>query len=261
MKVLLLGVTGRVGSRLLPALLKHGHSVIALVRSESKLSPDVKTHLASTVVGSGADSNAIKSAILSHECDAVVNSAGLTSLTPLGKQGDLLKIFTAIVDAAVAVAAERGSPLRCWFLNGWSILDSPSKGNQIIDYVPLYPEHQKTYKLIKDKDPKKEIAWSLFCASNMPPRSDKITFPPPDTCSADNLIASADSPPALNSKWRGIPLLGATLNLAIQAGDYYAPLEDCVDFIAADLEKGLASEYVGHRVGVKVKSKEKNAAK
>jgi hypothetical protein len=205
MKVLLLGATGRVGSRLLPALLKHGHSVVALVRSESKLGPDIKSRLAATVVGSGTDKDTLKSTILSYGCDAVVNSAGLAALTAFGKQGELLKIFTAIADAAVAVATERcGQPLRCWFLSGWSILDAPVPPHLIIDYVPLYPEHTKTYLLIKDKDPHKEIAWSLFCANNMPPRSEAVVYPPPGNCTADNLVGGADAPPAWSQKWKGV---------------------------------------------------------
>ena len=32
-------------------------------------------------------------------------------------------------------------------------------------------------------------------------------------------------------------------------------MEDCVDFIAADLEQGLDSEWIGRRVSVKEKEK------
>lgn len=257
MKVLLLGATGRVGSRLLPALLKHGHRVVVLVRPSSKLPPDATARLDSVVVApSGADAGVIKSAILDHNCDAVVNSAGLASLLPFGKKGELTTIFTAIVQGVVAASAERGGPpLRCWFLSGWSVLDSPRPPYLIMDYVPLYPEHGKTYKIIKDMNPETQIAWSLFCASNMPPRFETAAIPPPDECTCESLSVAADAPPAMNSKWRSIPLLGTFLNIAMQAGDYYAPLEDCVDFIATDLEQGLASQFVGKRVGVKVKAK------
>ena len=37
--------------------------------------------------------------------------------------------------------------------------------------------------------------------------------------------------------------------------NYATPLEECVDFMAADLEKGLESEFMGKRVSVKVKAK------
>lgn len=40
-----------------------------------------------------------------------------------------------------------------------------------------------------------------------------------------------------------------------QAQDYFATLENIVDVIASDLEKGLDSEYVGKRVSVKEKSR------
>lgn len=41
----------------------------------------------------------------------------------------------------------------------------------------------------------------------------------------------------------------------MNAPAYGTPLEDCADFLAADLEKGLESEWIGKRLGVKVKAK------
>lgn len=52
-----------------------------------------------------------------------------------------------------------------------------------------------------------------------------------------------------------MPLIGNYLNVMAQAQGYVAVLENCVDFIARDLEEGLASELVGKRVGVKEKGK------
>jgi hypothetical protein len=54
---------------------------------------------------------------------------------------------------------------------------------------------------------------------------------------------------------KGIPLVGTFLNILSNMPGYGTPLEDCVDFIAADLEKGLKSEWIGKRVSVKVKPK------
>jgi hypothetical protein len=45
------------------------------------------------------------------------------------------------------------------------------------------------------------------------------------------------------------------LNVVAQVQRYFSPLEDCVDFIADDLRLGLGSQWVGRRVGVKVKEK------
>jgi hypothetical protein len=97
------------------------------------------------------------------------------------------------------------------------------------------------------------MAWSLFCASNMQPRTVAVDYSPQPGISTDTLIARAERPVAWSDTLGWVPLLGPYLNIAAQIQDYYAPLEDCVDFIAADLAKGLSSEWVGKRVGVKVR--------
>jgi len=240
---------------MLPALLAHNHEVVAYVRSTSTLSPEISSKINSIVEGSGTDSAAIKAAILSQNCDAVVNAAGLAPLTSFGKKGQLPEIFAAIVKAAVEARQERGGPpLRCWFLSGWDILDSPKQPHLIYDYVPLYPDHKKTYNLIKSYTPD-NIAWSLFCASNLPPRYPDPKFPQPSDVSGDNLIAKADTPPAWKNSFRSWPLIGIYLNIMSQAQSYYTTMEDSVDFMATDLEKGLKSEWIGKRVGAKEKKK------
>src|SRR5450432_3420119 len=128
MKVLLLGATGNVGSRLLPALIAHNHNVVVYVRSPSKLSAQASSKADAVVTGSGTDSAAIKAAILTHNCDAVINSAGLAAMTSFHKKSELPDIFAAVAKAAVEAKQERGGPpLRCWFLSGWCLLDAPKK--------------------------------------------------------------------------------------------------------------------------------------
>ena len=89
----------------------------------------------------------------------------------------------------------------------------------------------------------------------MSPKHDPPKFPPSTDTSADNLVAKADAPPAWSDKYQTVPLIGNYLNIMTQALDYFSVLEDCVDFIAADLKKGLDSEWIGKRVAVKEKSK------
>ena len=134
MKVLLLGVTGNVGSRMLPALVAHKHEVVAYVRTPAKISSEAKSKLASIVVGSASDSAAIKAAILSHNCDAVVNAAGLAAMTGFSSQGDFPAIFAAVVQATLEAGRERGgAPIRCWLMSGFGILDSPKKPYLLVD--------------------------------------------------------------------------------------------------------------------------------
>lgn len=82
----------------------------------------------------------------------------------------------------------------------------------------------------------------------MAPRSGVISYP---AVPGNDLIASADVPPAWEKTLLGVPLVGTYLNILSQTLPYYASLEDCADFIAEDLTKGLASENAGKRVGVK----------
>ena len=134
MKVLLLGITGNVGSRMLPALLAHKHQVVAYVRSPIKISSEAMSNLDSIVVGSASDSTAIKAAILSHNCDAVVNAAGVAVLTRWTSQGEFPAIFAAVVRAALEAGQERGTaPVRCWFMSGFSTLDSLERPYLLVD--------------------------------------------------------------------------------------------------------------------------------
>lgn len=89
----------------------------------------------------------------------------------------------------------------------------------------------------------------------MSPKHETPQFPPSADTSANNLVVKADTPPAWVEKYRKVPLIGNYLNVLAQAQGYAAVLENCVDVIAADLEKGLESEWIGKRVAVKEKSK------
>jgi nucleoside-diphosphate-sugar epimerase len=133
MKVLLLGVTGNVGSRLLPPLLAHQHQVVAYVRAPAKISSEAKSMVASIVVGSASNSAAIKAAVLSHNCDAVVNAAGVAAMTSWTAQGEFPAIFAAVVQAVLEAGRERGTPIRCWLMSGFSALDSPRKPYLLVD--------------------------------------------------------------------------------------------------------------------------------
>lgn len=65
----------------------------------------------------------------------------------------------------------------------------------------------------------------------------------------NHLTVSADVPPNWqNSMFHSIPFIGPFISILGNASKYGTKLEDCADFIAADLEKPK-SEFVGHRVG------------
>jgi len=271
MRVLLLGATGNVGSRLLPALIAHKHEVVLYVRNPAKLSTKATSRALAIESGSATDSNKIKNAMLAHKCDAVINAAGLAPA--FGKSPELPVIFAAVMDAALAARKERGgAPIRVWLLSGQGVMDHPRKGKTLMDLyvapqevvkcrvltetnsVPIYTTHRQNYERIRSV-PADQLAWSLFCANNMPPRSEAVDYNPTAGTDADNLISRVDAPPAWSNTLLWIPFLGNYLNVMAQAQGYFATLEYCTDFIARDLNAGLQSELVGHRVGVKVKAK------
>lgn len=253
MKVLLLGATGNVGSRALPALIKHGHTVVAYVRSPSKLAPGKRAVLADVVVGSVTDKSALKDAILAHSCDAVFHAAGVAQMFGRSKTGEYNKMFATVVAAIVEAREERRGPaIRAWLMSGFPMLDSAIPNYLIGDYMPMFPEHRENLALIQ-KQEEGNIAWSLFCANQMSPKHNEIRIPAPDDCSAANVIASADSPPEWRDTLKWVPLIGPYLNVFGLAGGYATSLEDPLDFIATDFEKGLQSEFVRKRVGLKMK--------
>jgi nucleoside-diphosphate-sugar epimerase len=126
MKVLLIGATGNLGSRLVASLLTHNHSVVAFVRSPKKL----ETLLPSSIycqleiIQGSVSTPAIKRAILDSKCDAVINVAGLAAIAPWS-HSDLPQIFRAVLSGVQEAGAERKRPLRAWFVAGTGVLNFP----------------------------------------------------------------------------------------------------------------------------------------
>lgn len=89
----------------------------------------------------------------------------------------------------------------------------------------------------------------------MTPRHKTVLIPVPDDCSADGVVAKANSPPEWRDTLKWMPLIGNSFNTLFQAGHYNTSMEDPLDFIAADLAKGLQSEFVNKRISFKMKMK------
>jgi hypothetical protein len=134
MKVLLLGCTGNLGLRCIPALLAYNHTVTLYVRNTAKLrslvSPAVLEKVAAIVVGDATNSADIKKAIKEHDIEGVVNVAG--NQVPPWQEFLLPKIAKAVSDAAVAVGKERGASLRGWLVSGMNILLYPGAPNSYL---------------------------------------------------------------------------------------------------------------------------------
>ncbi|KAK4971156.1 hypothetical protein LTR66_010738 [Elasticomyces elasticus] len=249
MKVLLIGATGNLGIRLVAALLTHGHSVVAFVRSSKKLEsllPASVFHQIAVVQGDATDAVLIKRAILDAGCDAVVNAAGLAAMAPWGKS-ELPAIFHAVVNAVREAGMERKKPLRAWFLAGLGVLYYPGSESMLSDYIPIYLEHRQNLYLLRSLPPD-ALDWSVLCPSTMTPESSDISVPTENSCG--QLIANATTPPLWQDSWmKHIPLIGKTLLCAMNAGRYETTLEQNADFVASDLES-YESRWSGTTVGV-----------
>lgn len=127
MPVLLLGATGNLGSRLLPALLAHRQKVVVYVRNEQKLReliPSAILSLVTVINGDATDSNSIKNALIEYECDSLISSAGKSSVLPWSEP-QMQEIIKAVATGAVDASKELSRPIRAWILGGMSILDFP----------------------------------------------------------------------------------------------------------------------------------------
>lgn len=128
MKVFLLGATGNLGSRLVPALLTHNHTVVAFVRSskklESLLPPSVYQQIQTVIEGDAKDSASIKKAILDTRCNAVVTTAGVSAIAPWSKT-DFPKLFRAVIKGVHDAGVEMKQPLRVWAIGGQGVLRYP----------------------------------------------------------------------------------------------------------------------------------------
>lgn len=135
MPVFLLGATGNVGSRLLPALLAHKQEVVVYVRNESKLKAFIPSEILSQVTvvnGEATDSNSIRNALIEHGCDSLINSAGLAAILPWSEP-QMQDIIKAVATGAVDASKELNHPIRAWFLGGMTILDFPGmEGTQLM---------------------------------------------------------------------------------------------------------------------------------
>ncbi|RFU35664.1 hypothetical protein B7463_g701, partial [Scytalidium lignicola] len=261
MRVLLLGATGNLGTRVIPALLAHRHILFIYVRNIPKLRtlipPSILSN-ATIIQGDATDSDGIKKALLENECDAIVDCAGNQVLP--WKEYLLPKIVRAVADAAIEVGKERGGkPLRAWFIGGIGSLGYPGSGGRLIeDYIPRLAgaQHRATFEVLESIS-SDDLKWSLLCVSIMKPESPQIK--PLSSPRNHNLLIGTDMPPGWQDHWvRYIPFIGAILNLGVEViRGYKAYYEDVADFMAEDLESE-SMPLVGQRVGYKDKRKIKS---
>jgi putative NADH-flavin reductase len=251
MRVLLLGATGNLGTRLLPALLAHGHTVVAFVRSKDKLRSLITPKLYDTITvitGDALDTDAVEAALLEHNCGALVQTSGNSKPTDL-----LGRLATSISSAAIRVGKQRrGPPLRAWFIGGLGSLTYPGTGGyQLQDYLPrLASAHHRPTEEVLKAIPTSDLDWSLLCVAIMTPTSDLVDVL--EQPRGNGLVVSKGELAAYQPHWvTRVPVVGKYLDVFAQIFAYTTKLEDVADLIANDLAQKGRSEYVGELVGMK----------
>ena len=113
--------------------------------------------------------------------------------------------------------------------------------------IPIYLEHGQNLQLLKSLPPN-TIDWSLLCPALMTPESSDFNVPTKSSRGA--LIANAATPPLWPKSWvTYIPLIGKSIEMAMNAGRYETTLEQNAEFIAGDLET-YESRWIGTTVGI-----------
>ena len=265
MRVLLLGGTGNLGLRMIPALLAHNYTVIAYVRSEAKLRSLITPRLADKLTihtGDALDTNAVEFALRKHNCDAVMNTAG-NFVAPWREQV-LEKIATSVSSAAVRVGRDRKKVLRAWFIGGITSLVYPFEGNvkkwKVEDFFPYWAgEHHRGTARAMEKVSTDDLEWSLLCVAWMQPASQTIDVLDDVLARHHNLVTGTDELVDWHGSWVGnVPMIGRFLDLFWCFSDFTTKLEDVANLIAEDLENG-EKKFVGCLVSMKERVKVKNA--
>ncbi|ESZ98829.1 hypothetical protein SBOR_0798 [Sclerotinia borealis F-4128] len=241
MRVLLLGATGNLGRRCIPALLAHKHSSRLIFES-----------LNAVVEGDATDQLGIQNALLEHDVEGIINVAG--TQVKRGEEWQLHKIARAVCDAL--------RPLGVWICCGMGVLEYPGTGYLIEDYMPkrLSEQHRATCDVVESM-PSSKVQWSLLCVAFMVPADAKQQCVELlDAPQHHNLLLSAGAPPAFDNTWLAY-ILWVELWIDFWFSvlwSYSTKYEDVADFLAEDLEYGH-EQWVGKKVGMKDRKKLKSA--
>src|SRR5689334_2814250 len=113
MKVFVAGASGAIGMRLVPRLIAHGHTVIAMTRSEQKARA-LREMGAETAIADGLDRSAVTRAMMHAEPDVVVHQltalAGMSDFKNFDKEFEATnRLRTEGTDALIGAAQAAGA--------------------------------------------------------------------------------------------------------------------------------------------------------
>ena len=154
-RLVILGATGSLGRHVVRQALAAGHELTVLVRTPSKLPPEVRSRVSLHTV----DLSAPVPLDLVRGLDALINCAGHVA------EADT---FVALVDRLVTSVDSlpvEEQPV-CWFLAGAAILDLDASGRRAVELPPvkaIYWPHQANL----DRLSRSGLDWRLLCPGPM----------------------------------------------------------------------------------------------
>jgi putative NADH-flavin reductase len=154
-RLLILGATGSLGRRVLRQALAAGHDVTGLVRTPSKLPPEVSGRV---TVHTGDLGTHVPLDLIGGQ-DALINCAGHVA------GGET---FVRLIDrlvTAVDSLPDSEQPV-CWFLAGAAILDLDPSGRRGVDLPRLkstYWPHRVNFERLR----RSSLGWRLLCPGPM----------------------------------------------------------------------------------------------
>lgn len=157
MRILLLGATGRVGSRLMAYALENGHQVRAYVRNAAKIIPHSQLEV---IEADLEDEEELGKALIG--CDAVVSALGVRSFAePIRLLSDAAVLLTLLMQ-------ELG-PGRLLWIAGAGILESTDAKLKKQEpsfppfLMPISDEHERVWHILQQSG----LDWTLVCPPNM----------------------------------------------------------------------------------------------
>jgi putative NADH-flavin reductase len=154
-RLLILGATGALGSKVLRLAVEAGHKVTVVVRSPSRLPAEfersISIHIAD--LQDGIPASAVR------DQDAVINCAGHVA------DGER---FVGLVDRIVASVEELPAAAQpvCWFLAGAALLDLDETGRRGVD-LPAIARTYWPHRANFDRLTRSPLDWRLLCPGPM----------------------------------------------------------------------------------------------
>jgi putative NADH-flavin reductase len=169
MKVVLIGASGMIGSRILKELVSRGHQVTAVVRNPSKVESRAGVKLEKCDVSDGsAVGEILKGA------DAVISAYG----PPTGSEQQLIEVTRGLLAAAGKAGVRRviivGGAASLFVAPGVTLLES---GHLPEEWQAIATAHRDLLELLRETDAAAGLEWTYFSPAGLiEPGERKGTF-------------------------------------------------------------------------------------